>query len=328
MGTRQMRAAYVTELGPAERIHVGELPVPQPGPTDVLIQVETVAANHVDTFIRSGLYHTPTPFPFVIGRDLVGTITETGPGVTAFAPGDRAWCNSLGHGGRQGSFSQYAVTPADRLYPLPPGIDPVTAVAALHPAATAYLGLFREARIHPGETVVIGGGAGAVGSCAITMAAAAGARVIATARPDDEERCHELGATEVIDYRTPHLLTRLGKAAPDGIDLYWDTSGHHDIPGVTPLLAHGGRILLTAGISARTELPVGSLYTRDARLLGFAISNATTADLAAAAALVNRLLAAGRLRVRLGEVLPLDQAAEAHRMLEDGQTSGRIVLRP
>ncbi len=323
-----MRAAYVTELGPAERIHVGELPVPEPGPTDVLVHVTAVAANNVDTFVRSGLYRTPTPFPFVIGRDLTGTVARTGPGVTGFTEGDRVWCNSLGHGGRQGSFATYAVVPADRLYPLPPGIDPGTAVAALHPAATAYLGLFREARIRPGETVVIGGGAGAVGSCAVTMAAVAGARVIATARPDDGERCHALGATEVIDYRDPHLLTRLGKAAPDGIDVYWDTSGHHDIPGVTPLLAHGGRLLLTAGITARAELPVGSLYTRDARLLGFAISNATTTDLADAARLVNHLLAAGHLRVRLDEVLPLDQAAEAHRMLEDGQTSGRIVLRP
>ncbi|WP_067169988.1 NADPH:quinone reductase [Microtetraspora niveoalba] len=328
MGTSHTRAAYVTELGPAERIRVGDLPLPEPGPTDVLVHVDAVAANHVDTFVRSGLYRTPTPFPFVIGRDLTGTVAATGPGATGFTTGDRVWCNSLGHGGRQGSFATLAVVPADRLYPLPPSVDPVTAVAALHPAATAFLGLFREARVRPGETVVIGGGAGAVGSCAITMAATAGAHVIATARPADAPHCHDLGAAEVLDYRDPHLFTHLGKATPDGIDVYWDTSGHHDIPGVTPLLARGGRVLLTAGISARAEIPIGSLYTRDARLLGFAISNAATADLADAAALVNRLLAAGALRVRVGEILPLDQDADAHRMLEDGQATGRLVLRP
>ncbi|WP_433356875.1 NADPH:quinone reductase [Microtetraspora malaysiensis] len=328
MSTPRMRAAYVTELGPAERIRVGDLPLPEPGPTDVLVHIDAVAANHVDTYVRSGLYRTPTPFPFVIGRDLAGTVARTGPGATGFAPGDHVWCNSLGHGGRQGSFSTHAVVPADRLYPLPPGVDPVTAVAVFHPAATAFLGLFREARVRPGETVVIGGGAGAVGSCAVTMAARAGAHVIATARPADTPYCHDLGAAEVFDYRDPHLLTHLGKAAPDGIHVHWDTSGHHDIPGVTPLLARGGRLLLTAGISARAEIPVGSLYTRDARLLGFALSNASAADLTDAAALVNRLLAAGTLRVRIGDVLPLDQAAEAHRMLEDGQTTGRVVLRP
>lgn len=117
-----MRAAYVTELGAADVIRVGELPVPAGGPTDVLVRVEVVAVNPVDTMVRSGAYPTPTPFPFVIGRDLVGTVAEASPGAAGFAPGDRVWCNSLGHGGRQGSFAEYAVVPAERLYPLPAGL--------------------------------------------------------------------------------------------------------------------------------------------------------------------------------------------------------------
>jgi hypothetical protein len=104
-----MRAAYVTELGAADAIRVGELPVPAAGPTDVLVRVEVVAVNPVDTMVRSGAYPTPTPFPFVIGRDLVGTVAVAAPGAAGFAPGDRVWCNSLGHGGRQGSFAEYAV---------------------------------------------------------------------------------------------------------------------------------------------------------------------------------------------------------------------------
>lgn len=133
-----MLAAYVNELGPAENIRYGELPVPPVGPTDVLVRVEAVAANPVDAYIRAGTWRTPTPFPFVIGRDLVGTVAEAGPGAAGFSPGQRVWCNSLGHGGRQGSFAGYATVPADRLYHLPDGADPVGAASLLHPAATAH----------------------------------------------------------------------------------------------------------------------------------------------------------------------------------------------
>ena len=151
-----MRAAYITELGPADAIRVGELPTPVPGPTDVLVRVELVVVDPVDTLVRSGAYRTPTPFPFVVGRDLVGTVAEAGAGAAGFAPGDRVWCNSLGHDGRQGSFAEFAVVPAERLYHLPDGADPVASVAVLHPAATAYLALFRHGRLRPGESVYVG----------------------------------------------------------------------------------------------------------------------------------------------------------------------------
>ncbi len=151
-----MRAAYITRLGPPEAIRVGELPVPVPGPTDVLVQVEVVVVDPVDTLVRSGAYPTPPPFPLVIGRDLVGTVAEAGAGAVGFAAGDRVWCNSLGHGGRQGSFAEYAVVPAERLYHLP-AVDPVAAVAVLHPGATAYLALFRHGGLRPTETLYVAG---------------------------------------------------------------------------------------------------------------------------------------------------------------------------
>jgi hypothetical protein len=141
-----VRAAYRTELGPPEAIRLGDLPVPEIGPTDVLVEVDAVTVNPVDTLVRSGAYQTPTPFPFVVGRDLVGTVAAVGAGVAGFAAGDRVWCNSLGHGGRQGSFAEYAAVPAERLYHLPDGADPAAAVAWFHPAATAYLALYRHGR--------------------------------------------------------------------------------------------------------------------------------------------------------------------------------------
>jgi NADPH:quinone reductase-like Zn-dependent oxidoreductase len=322
-----MRAAYLTELGPVDAIRVGELPVPTPGPTDVLVAVEAVVVNPVDTLVRSGAYPTPTPFPFVVGRDLVGTVAAAGPGAVGFAAGERVWCNSLGHGGRQGSFAEYAVVPAERLYHLPAPADPVAAVAVLHPAATAYLALFRHGGLRPGEVVYVGGAAGNVGTAATSLARAGGARVLAGARPEDAGWCRAAGADEVVDYRDPDLPGRLRALAPGGIGLYLDTSGRLDLAAAVGLLALRGRVMLIAGRERRLTLPAGALYTHDRRVIGMAISRAGVEELAEAAAVLNHPLAAGALPVRVRDVWPLERTAEAHLAVERG-VRGRIVLRP
>jgi NADPH:quinone reductase-like Zn-dependent oxidoreductase len=322
----RMRAAYLAELGPADAIRVGELPAPTPGPTDVLVRVELVVVDPVDALVRSGAYPTPTPFPFVVGRDLVGTVVAAGPGAVGFAAGDRVWCNSLGHGGRQGSFAEYAVVAAERLYHLPAAADPVAAVAVVHPAATAYLALFHHGGLRPGETVYVGGAAGNVGTAATSLARAGGARVLAGARPGDAGWCRSAGAAEVVDYRDADLPGRLRALAPEGIDLFIDTSGRLDLPAAVDLLAHRGRILLIAGRTRRLTLPAGPLYTHDRRILGMAISRAGVEELAEAAAVLNDRLAAGTLPVRVRDVWPLERAAEAHQAVEGG-VRGRIVLR-
>lgn len=323
-----MNAAHVEGPGPAESIRWGSLPVPQPGPTDVLVRVRAVAADPVDTFVRSGAYATPMPTPFVIGRDLVGEVAAAGPGAAGFAPGQAVWCNSLGHGGRQGSFAEYAVVAADRLYPAPAGVDPADLVAAAHPAASAWLALFRHGRLRAGERVYVGGGGGNVGSAAVALAAAAGARVVATARTDDFDRLRDHGATEVVDYRAPDLTDRLHRAAPDGFAVHLDTSGHGELADAVELLAHGGRLVAMAGLDRTPALPVGRLYTRDASIVGFAISNASTSDLAEAAEGVVRLLTTTAWRPRITDRLPLSEAAEAHRRMEAGRLDGRLVLQP
>jgi NADPH:quinone reductase-like Zn-dependent oxidoreductase len=325
--TPTMMAAYIDQLGPAESIRVKPLPVPVAGPTDVLVAVTAVVVNPVDTFIRSGRYRTAMPFPFIIGRDLVGTVVDAPIG-TGFIAGEQVWCNSLGHDGRQGSFAQFAVVPAARLYRLPPGVDPIVAVAVAHPAATAYLGWFVHGGLRAGDTVYIGGGAGNVGRAAITMAAEAGARVIAGARPADEAACRAAGAEVVIDYSDPELATRLRDVAPGGVDLYWDTSGRGNFAHAMQAVRPRGRILLSAG--QVEPLPVSSwqLYTNDVSLRGFVISRAAVTELADAAQLINRLLSDGRLTARIADQMPLDRASEAHRRLEAGEVSGRLILRP
>lgn len=322
-----MRAAYVTDLGPPENIRVGELPPPNVGASDVLVHTRALAVNYVDTLIRSGRYPTRTPFPFVIGRDLVGVVAAYGDAVDGFRVGDAVWCNSLGHRGRQGSFAEYAAVPQDRLYRLPDRADPVETVALLHAAATAYLGLFREARLRYGQRVVVSGAGGAVGTAAVQLAAASGAHVIATARAEDADWCRSAGAEAVFDYRDPDLWKRIAAATPGGIDVFLETSRHYAFEHTLPLLGRGGRFVLITGIGSTVPLPLEQLYLRDASLRGFVISNASVTDLADAATAINDGISRGLLHVRIGTRLPLEESAQAHRLMESG-TRGPIVVLP
>ncbi|TAK73174.1 MAG: NADPH:quinone reductase [Dehalococcoidia bacterium] len=322
-------AAYITEGGPPECIQVGELPLPPLGASGVLVETEALVVDPVDTYVRAGASRARLPFPYIIGRDLVGSVIAAGASVAgAFAVGNRVWCNSMGTAGLQGSFARHVVVPAERLYHLPEGVSAVEAVAVLHGGATAYLGLIGRGSLRLGNTIVVGGAGGSVGSCVTQFAVAAGARVLATAREDDFEWCRSIGASAVFDYRDPDLGARLREAAPEGVEMYWDTSGHHDLELATTLLARRGTIVLMANGQARPVLPVGPLYARDASVLGFVLGSANTLELAAAAHLINQQLAAGALRVRVGVTLPLTDAAESHRLVENGFRPGRVVLTP
>ncbi|MHB1592814.1 MAG: NADPH:quinone reductase [Streptosporangiaceae bacterium] len=320
-----MRAAYFSEPGPAEAIEIGELPVPVPGPTDVLVAVEVAVINPVDTLIRSGRWRTLLPSPFVTGRDLVGTVTAAGAG-SGFAPGDRVWSNSLGHAGRQGACAEYAVVPGDRLYPLPAGAAAAEAAAALHSAATAFIGLHHRARARTGQTILVGGAAGGIGSALVRFASEAGLRVIGTARPGDHARCLEQGASAVFDFGDPDLAGRVLAVAPGGADIHWDTSGRMPLKAMEPMTASGGKIILTAGTEPQ---PPGTslwpIYIRDISVIGFVISLATATELADAARAINRHLASGGFTTKAASVMPLGKTAEAHALVESRQ-SARVII--
>ncbi|GAA3872604.1 zinc-binding dehydrogenase [Streptomyces sedi] len=322
-----MEAAFVERLGAPGEIRIGLLPRPAPGPTDVLVRVELTTVNPVDALVRSGAFVTPVPLPLVLSRDAVGTVAEAGE-ATGFTVGEPVWTNSLGHGGRQGAAAQYAAVAVDRLYRLPPGVDPTAAVTVLHPGATAWLALFRHGRLRPGETVVVVGAAGNVGGAVVAFAAEAGARVLALARPADAEYCRALGAAEVLDYRDPSLAGAVARAAPGGAALVVDAAGRNDLAWAVEVLAPRGRLVLLAGGAGggdRPVLPVAAFYQRDLTVRGFVISRATVDELAEAAVGVNRLLSAGRLASRRTAVRPLSAIVEEHRRVTDGTTHGRRV---
>jgi NADPH2:quinone reductase len=330
-----MKAAFITETGPPEVIQYGDLPAPQPSGKQVLVRVGAVAVNPIDTYLRAGMIKMDLPRPFIIGCDLAGTVESVGLAASRFRPGDRVWGSNQGLLGRQGTFAELAAVDEDWLYPAPAGIDDETLAAVALVGITAHLGLFRCARIAGGETLFVHGGSGGVGSMVVQMAKAAGARVITTAgSPEKADICRQLGADEVLQYKSEDVDTRLRQLAPQGVDVWWETLRQPDFDRTVSHLARRGRMVLMAGRDARPVFPVGPFYVKDCSLYGFAMFNASPDEQRQCAEDINRWLAEGKLRPRIDRVLPLSQAADAHRLQEEntlhgaGTLAGKIVLRP
>lgn len=330
-----MKAAYIEKTGPPEVIQYGELPTPQISGTQVLVKTGAVAVNPVDTYIRNGADYWELPMPFVVGCDLAGTVEQVGPDVKTLKPGDRVWCTNQGLVGRQGTFAEYCAVEECWLYRTPEGVADKDAAACALVGVTAHLGLFREAKLKAGETVFVHGGTGGVGSMVVQMAKAAGARVITTGGSD--EKCalaKELGADEAINYKSQNELQEVQRLAPEGVNIFWETLREPDFDTIVAMLAQRGRIVIMAGREARPEFPVGPFYVKGCSLHGFVMFSATPEEMRACADDMNRWLAEGKLRARIDRVLPLSQAADAHRLQEEntlsqaGTIAGKIVLTP
>src|SRR5699024_5885992 len=166
-----------------------------------------------------------------------------------------------------------------------------------------------------------------LGSAIVELASTMGAFVIAGASTDDEEWVAERGANVVLD-KHDNFVERVEKLAPKGIDVWWDPNGGEDFGRVIPLLAPRARMIVMAGMQAEPQVPIGQLYTRDASIHGFAISNASVSDLAQAAVTINYMLAMGRLKARIGATFRLSEASKAHRAIESGKIHGRILVLP
>jgi NADPH2:quinone reductase len=330
-----MKAAFFEQTGPPEVIRFGELPDPRPKRTQCLVKVGAVDVNPIDIYIRAGLIPASLSFPAIPGRDLAGTVLEAGPGVKRFKAGDRVWASSQGTAGRPGTFAELAAVDERWLYPAPAGASDEELAALSLVAITAWLGLVRDAKVKPGEVLFVNGGAGGVGSSVVQLARNLGARVIATAGSDAKVAiCRELGAELALNYKTQDVDAAIRTFAPAGVDVWWETLREPNFERTIPLLALRGRMVVMAGRDARPVFPVGPFYVKDCSLHGFAMFNATVREQRAAAEAINRWVAEGKLKARIDRVLPLAQAAEAHRLQEEstiqksGALAGKIVLKP
>ena len=329
-----MKAAFITKTGSPDVIEIGDLPVPEPGPTEVLVKVKAVAVNPIDTYIRSGAVKADLPSPYIIGCDLAGVVEKAGSNVS-LSPGNRVWGSNQGLFGRQGTFAEYAVVDEQWLYLIPEGQDDKEAVAGALVGITAHLGLFLHADLKGGEVVFVNGGTGGVGSSVVQLAKSVGAHVIATVGNDQKKAlCESLGADLVLNYKSATLDQDIRNFAErfGGIHVWFETQREPTFDRTVSLMAKRGRIVLMAGRDARPEFPVGPFYVNDLSLLGFAMFNARPEEQRAAAKTINVLVENGGWKPNIGKVFPLEQAADAHRLQEDntlnkaGTLDGKIVL--
>ena len=330
-----MKAAYISKTGSPDVIQIGDLPQPEPGPTEVLVKVRSVAVNPIDTYIRAGAIKAELPNPYILGCDVAGVVEKCGAEVSVLNVGDRVWGSNQGLFGRQGTFAEYAAIDEKWLYPIPEGQSDNEAVAGALVGITAHLGLFLHAGLKGGEVVFVNGGTGGVGSSVVQLAKSVGASVIATVGSDEKKAaCESLGADLVLNYHSDTLDEDIRKfAEPNGgVNVWFETQREPTLDRTVGLMAKRGRIVLMAGRDARPEFPVGPFYVNDLSLLGFAMFNASPEEQKDAASTINILTENGGWKPHIGNVFPLEEAAAAHQIQEDntlnkaGTLDGKIVL--
>jgi NADPH2:quinone reductase len=311
-----MRAAAVDRFGPPSLLKVHELPVPIPGPREVLIALDTAGVGIWDASIRDGSWRKPgrPRFPLVPGTDGAGIVVAKGARVKRFRIGDRVYAYEFGN--RQGGFhAEFAVAMADHVGRVPKPLDLREAGAVATTGLTALQGI-SALRLRPGNTVLIFGASGAVGTMAVQFAAQRRAHVLATATGKAATRLVKaLGARAVIDARSEEAVNQLRTFSRDGIDAVFALAGGDELERCLDFLRPGGRVVHPNGIEpAPRRRPAFRVQSFDA-----------VADPREFAKL-NRHLSRGRVRVPIAATYPLAKAAQAHRRVDRGQVLGRIVL--
>jgi NADPH2:quinone reductase len=322
-----MKAIQIRETGGPEVLQLAELPIPQPGPGQVLIRVEAVGVNFIDIYFRRGVYKAP--LPLIPGSEASGTVEELGPGVTGFAAGDLVASVSV-----SGSYAEYALVPASALVKVPAGLTPEQAAAAMLQGMTAHYLSHSTYPLKPGDTALIHAGAGGVGLLLTQMAARIGARVLTTvSTPEKAELSREAGASEVILYTEQDFVAEVKRLTDGkGVNVVYDSVGKTTFEGSLDCLRPRG-LLALFGASSGPVPPFdliqlsgkGSLYVTRPTLWHYV---ANRAELEQRAGDVLGWAARGELKLRTEHVYPLAEAGQAQTDLEARKTTGKILLEP
>lgn len=295
-----------------EQMRVAEVPAPTPGPGEVLLEVTAAGVNRADLLQRQGFYPPPPGASEILGLEVSGTLA--GEPVCALLTG--------------GGYAEQVAVPRGQVMPLPPGVDPVAAAGIPEVACTVYSNLAMTAHLQPGQWLLIHGGGSGIGTFAIQWARALGARVAVTAGSDEKlARCADLGAEVLMNYREQDFV----EALPQPADVILDVVGAKYLERNVRALADGGRLVvigLQGGVKA--ELNLGALLAKRGSVFATTLRSRPAEQKAAICQAVVRevwpLYASGAIRPIVDRVLPLGQAAEAHRLLADSSHFGKVVL--
>ena len=319
-----MRAITITEPGGPDALTWSEVPDPVPGEGEVLVRVAASAVNRADLLQRQGFYDPPPGASRYPGLECSGRIAALGAGVSGWAVGDEV-CALLSGGG----YAEKVAVPVGQLLPVPKGIDLVTAAALPEVVCTVWSNVFQVAHLRPAETLLVHGGSSGIGTMAIQLGKAIGAKVAVTAGSAEKlEACRALGADVLINYRDQDFVEALG---PDCADVILDVIGAKYLDRNLDALAVNGRLVvigMQGGIKA--ELNLGKLMAKRAAVAATGLRARPLAEKAAIVASVREhvwpLLASGVVKPVVDRVLPMPAAPEAHRLMESSEHIGKILL--
>ena len=323
-----MRAVIASAAGGPEVLTVVELPDPVPGPGEVVLEVAAAGLNRADLMQRMGFYPPPPGASDVLGMECSGTVAAVGPDVTGWSVGDRA-CALLAAGG----YASQVAVPAGQVMPVPHGVDVVTAAALPEATATVWSNVYMVAGLQPGETILVQGGAGGVGTTAIQLASQLGSRVLTTAgTPEKLALCASLGADETINYREQDFVEVVRESTDGGgADVILDNMGAKYLSRNLDALAIEGRLVII-GMQGGTkaELDIATLLRKRGAVIATSLRSRPTAEKAAICAAVVEhvwpLVADGRVRPIVDRTMPLGEVRAAHELMESGEHTGKILL--
>jgi len=313
-----VRAIAIDEFGGNDRLELTNVADPKVGPDGVLIRIRGAGLNPVDHKLREGYLEAAFPhvFPVVLGWDAAGVVEAAGPAVTRFAPGDEVFAYCRKHFVGEGTYGEYVSVPEDFVAPKPESIDFVSASAVPLAALTAWQALIEATAVRAGETVLVHGAAGGVGSFAVQIARARGAQVIGTASSAKHDFVRELGAGEQIDYHEVDFVEAVRESHPEGIHVVFDLFGGDTLRRSVDALADGGRIVSIA------EPPTEDHFRQREILPAYVFVRPSGSQLAE----LSRLIDDGEIRVELEATYPLAEAAQALERLETGRVQGKLAL--
>ncbi|MFI6241868.1 NAD(P)H-quinone oxidoreductase [Micromonospora sp. NPDC050795] len=321
-----MRAITIPEPGGPDALVWAEVPDPEPGPDEVIVDVRASGVNRADLLQRQGHYPPPPGVPAYPGLECSGVITEVGADVAGWAVGQQV-CALLAGGG----YAERVAVPAGQLLPVP-ACDPVDAAALPEVACTVWSNLVQVARLGGGDTLLVHGGGSGIGTFAIQFGAALGVTVLTTAREAKHARLRELGAAHVIDYQEQDFVEEVRRITDGrGVDVILDIMGGSYLGRNVSTLATGGRLVVIGMQGGRkAELDLGALLTRRASVAATSLRSRPLAEKAEIVQGVRDevwpLVEAGRIRPIVDRRLPMTEAAQAHRIVESNDHFGKVLL--
>ena len=325
-----MKAIILKDPGAAYRLTLGEVPMPEPGPREILIKVDAAGVNRADLHQAHGKYPPPPGAPDTLGMEVAGHVAAVGDDAAPYKVGD-AVAALLGGGG----YAEYALSQVECVLPLPPTLNVVEAGALPEALFTAWTNVMDTGRLKPGETLLVHGGTSGIGVIAIQMFDRLGHTVFATAGSDDKCRlCEELGAKRAINYRNEDFVAAIKEATGgNGVDVILDMVGGDYVQRNMSAAAIWGRIVNIAYQNgARVALDLNPLLRKRLTLAATTLRARTVEEKGAIrealAAHVWPLVAAGQIRPVVDRRFPLEDAQEAHKYMEKTGATGKILLIP